>query len=108
MSRCSLAANLQPSNHVEEADAGRETRRRGTCGCKMKTNEEFAVDQSPIALGSSASHSPGTHKAQSSNLDLTGTRRPVARGMNETTASSSQVWHSDVNQNTSTEKLGHQ
>ena len=58
------------------------------------------VDRSPIALGSSASHSQGTLKAQSSNLDITNTVRPVARGLNANTASSSQVWYSDVNSNT--------
>ena len=73
---------------------------------KSKTNVCFfvskTVDQSPIALGSSASHSPGTLTAQSSNMKLTSSGRPVARGLNENTASSCQVWHSDVNPNTST------
>ena len=55
------------------------------------------VDRSPIALGSSASHSPGALKAQSLNLDLTSTGKPVTRGLNENTASSSQVRQSDVN-----------
>ena len=41
------------------------------------------VDRSPIALDPSASHSPGTLKAQSSNTVLTSTRKPVARGLNE-------------------------
>ena len=58
------------------------------------------VDRSPIAPGSSASHSPGTLKAKSSNLDLTSTGKLVARYLNENTASSSQVWHSDVNPDT--------
>ena len=58
--------------------------------------------QSPVALGSSASCSPWTLKAQISNPDLTGTGRPMARSLDENTASSSQVWHSDVNTNTST------
>ena len=62
------------------------------------------VDRSPLALGSSSSHSPGTLKAQSSNLNLTSTGRPVARGSNENTASSSLLWHSDVNPNTSTRR----
>ena len=62
------------------------------------------VDPSPIALGSSASYSPEMLKAQNSNSDLTGTGRPVARGANENAASSSQVWHSDVNTNTSTQR----
>ena len=60
------------------------------------------VDQSPIALVSSASNSPGTLKAHSSNSDFTCPERPVARGLIENTASGSDVWHSDVNQNTST------
>ena len=63
-----------------------------------------AADQSPIALGSSAPYSLGTLKAQSSNSNLAGTGRPVARGLNENTASSSQVWHSDVNPSSSAGK----
>ena len=70
-----------------------------------KTNDESSAEdcQSPIALGSNASHSTGTLKAHSSNSDRTGTGRPVARVLNENTASSPQVWHSDVNTNTFTE-----
>ena len=63
----------------------------------MRSLVSKTADRSPIALGSSASHRAGTLKAQSSNPDLTRTGRPVARGLNENTASSSQVWHSDVN-----------
>ena len=59
--------------------------------CVSKT-----VDRSPMALGSSASHSLGTHEAHSSKLDLTSAEKPVARGLSENTASSSQVWHSDA------------
>ena len=62
------------------------------------------VDRSPIALGSSASHSPETLKAHSSNSDRTGTERPVARGLNENPASSSQELHFDATTNTSTER----
>ena len=65
------------------------------------------VDQSPIVLGSSASHSPGTLNAQSSKSERTGTstERPVvARGVNENAASSSQEWHSNANTNTSTKR----
>ena len=62
------------------------------------------VDRSPLTLSSSASHSRGTLRAHSLNLDLTGTGKLAARGWNENTASSSQVWHSDVNPNTSTGK----
>ena len=40
------------------------------------------VDWSPTALGSSASHSLGTLKAKSSNLDLTSMGEPVARDLN--------------------------
>ena len=58
-------------------------------------------NHSSTALGSSASHSPGTLKAHSSNSDRTCTERPVARGLNENTASSSQVWHSDADTITS-------
>ena len=48
------------------------------------------VDRSPIALGSSASHSLET--------------LPVATGLNESTASSSQVGQSDAISSTSTER----
>ena len=60
------------------------------------------VGQSPIAMGSSASYSPGIRKAQSSNSDLTGTGKPVAKGLKENTASNSLLWHAYVNMNTST------
>ena len=62
------------------------------------------VDRSPIALGSSASHSPETLKAHSSNSDRTGTGRHVARGLKESPASSSQELHFDATTNTSTER----
>ena len=62
------------------------------------------VGQSPIALGSSASYSLETLKAQSSNSDLTSAVRPVVRGLNEHTASSSPGWHQDENTNTSWRK----
>ena len=39
------------------------------------------------------------------NVALTSTGRRVARGLTENTASCSQVWHSDVNPNTSTGRL---
>ena len=45
---------------------------------------------------------PGTLKAHSSNLDRTDTGKPVARGLNENTASSSQEWHTEANTTTST------
>ena len=64
------------------------------------------ANRSPTALGSSASNSPGTLAAQSSNLDLTSTRKPVARESNENTASSSQVRQSDVKPNSSAGKPG--
>ena len=67
---------------------------------KSKTNDEFGkktAHQSPIALSSSASHSLGTRKAHSSVSDRLVTGRPGARGLNENTASSSHVWHSDAN-----------
>ena len=57
------------------------------------------VSQSPIALGSSASNSPGAL-----NSDRTDMGKPVAKVSNENTASSSQVWHSDANTITSMEK----
>ena len=60
------------------------------------------IDRTPIAPGSNASHSPGIVKAQLSNLDFANTCRPVARRLNGNTASSSQVWHSDVNPTNST------
>ena len=63
------------------------------------------VDRSPIALGASSSHNPGTLKAQSSKMDLTSAGNPAARGVNENAASSSQAEHSDVNPNTSTGKF---
>ena len=62
-----------------------------------------SANQSPTALGSSASNSPGTLKAHSSNSDRICTEKPIAKGSNENTAWSSQVRHSDVaNTNTST------
>ena len=61
------------------------------------------VDRSPRAQGSSASHSLETHTAQSSNLN--GTMKPAARSLTENTGSSSPVWHSEVNPNTSSEKF---
>ena len=107
MFSCSL---FSPSNNPQTMSKRlmleEKTRRRRMCFCEIKTCEEFSVatvDSSPIALGSSASYSPETLKAQHSNSDLTGTGRPVARGSNENTASSSQVWHWDVNTNTNTE-----
>ena len=33
-----------PTIHVEEADAGRKTWRRGTCGGDIETNDEFSVE----------------------------------------------------------------
>ena len=62
------------------------------------------VDQSPTALGSSASNSPGKVKAHSSNSESAGTGRSVARGLNDNTASSSQMWHFDANTITNTRK----
>ena len=62
------------------------------------------ANQSPTALGASASDSPETLKAHSSNSDRTGTGRPVAKGLNKSTASSSQVCHSDANTITSAER----
>ena len=70
-------------------------------GKPMMTLVSKTAGQFPIALGSSASYSPETLKAQSSKFG----RRPVVRGMNENTASSSQVWDSDVNRKTSTGRL---
>ena len=56
------------------------------------------VDRSPTVLSSCASHShPGTLKAKSSNLDLTSTGKLAAKDWNKNTASSSQVWQSEVN-----------
>ena len=55
------------------------------------------ANRSPTALGSSASDSLGTLGAQSSSSDRTSMLKPVAEGLNENTASSSQVWHSDAN-----------
>ena len=98
-----------PSNHVEEADAGSKTLEKRNVWLRnlkpMMSLVSKAADQSPIALGSSAPYSPGTLKAQSSNSNLAGTGRPVARGLNENTASSSQVWYSDVNPSSSAGKL---
>ena len=51
-------------------------------------------------LGSDAS-GPGTLGIPSSSPDRTNMEKPVAKGLNENTASSSQVWHSDENTNTS-------
>ena len=61
-------------------------------------------NQSPTTVGSSVFNSLGTLKAHNSNSDRTGTVRPVAKGLNENTAPSSQVWHPDTNTNTSTER----
>ena len=66
------------------------------------------ANRSPTALSSSssASHSPGTLGTQSSSSQTaTGMEKPVAKGLNENTASSSQVWHSDENTNTSMVKI---
>ena len=63
----------------------------------MMSSVSKTANRSPTALGSSASDRTGTLGAHSSNSDRTGTWRAVARGVNETTASSSQVWHSDAN-----------
>ena len=62
---------------------------------KSKPTREFSFKdcRSPLALGSRASYSQGTLKAQSSNKDLTSTVEPAARDLIENTASSSQVWH---------------
>ena len=62
------------------------------------------VDGSPAALGSSAPRSLGALKAKSSNWDLTGTGKLVARDSNENTASSSQMRQSDVNSSSSAGK----
>ena len=71
-----------------------------SCNESMDSTDEFSLS-TPTALGSSASYSPGTFKAKGSNLDLTSTGKRAARGLNENTASSAQVWHSGVNTNTS-------
>ena len=62
----------------------------------------ISVQLTNLKLGSCATHSLVTLKVQSSNLDLTSTGRPVARGLNENTASSSEVWQTDVNPSTGT------
>ena len=59
---------------------------------------------SKTANRSSAS-SPGTLGAQSSLSDRTSIGKAVAEGLNENTASSSQVWRSGANTNTSMVKL---
>ena len=70
---------------------------------KPGEEERVVAKSKPMwSLVSSASHSPKTLKAQSSTLDLTSTGRPVARGLNENTATSSR--HSVVNPNTSTRR----
>ena len=63
------------------------------------------VNRSQIAPCTSASCSPRTPKAKSSNLDLTSTGKLVSRDSHENTASSSQVWQSDVHTTSRTEKL---
>ena len=61
------------------------------------------ADESRTALGSSASHDPGTLKAHSSNSDpVTGMGRPVARGLNENRVEFSCV---DANADTSSGRL---
>ena len=60
------------------------------------------ADQSPIALGSSASYSPVSLKAKVQIWISLVSGKPVSRGLIENTASSSQVWHSDANTITST------
>ena len=63
------------------------------------------VEKSPTVLGSSASSSPGTLKAQSRTFGLIASAgRPAARNSNEDAASSSEAWQSDVNPNSSTER----
>ena len=89
-----------PQTFVEEADTERKTTRRGACGCAVKTLWSLVsktVDRSPAALNSSASYSLVILEAKSSNLDLTRKAKPVPRDSNENTASSCQVWQSDVN-----------
>ena len=71
----------------------------------MRSSVSKIADQSPIALGSRASYSLVTLNAESSNWDLTGAGRPVARGLHENAASSLQVSHPDVKTNTSTVRL---
>ena len=62
------------------------------------------VDRSPIALGSSESRSLelSKHKVQIWTSPIRGDPQ---RGLNENTASSSKVWHSDVNPNNNTRRF---
>ena len=63
-------------------------------GCKIETNVESYVEDCqfvPTVLSPTTSQSLGVLTAKSSSLDLTGTEKPVARGLNENAASSSQV-----------------
>ena len=59
------------------------------------------VDRSPTALGLCACTSLEILGAQSSSSGRTGVEKPVAQGLNDNTASSSQVWHLDANTITS-------
>ena len=71
---------------------------------KSKPNEKFSAEDCRSVSNSTRFECVSqlvTLKAQSSKSDLTSTGRPVARGLNENTASSSQVWHSDANKITS-------
>ena len=68
---------------MQEGNPGEE--KRAVAKSKpMRSLVSKTVGQSPIALGSSVPYSPGTLKAQCSNP----VRGPVARGLNENTASS--------------------
>ena len=80
----------------------KKTWRRGTCDDKIETSDEFSVEGCQ-----SVSNNTGYECIQQwgnncsaefeFNSDRTGMEKPVAEGLNENTASSSQVWHSDVN-----------
>ena len=71
----------------------------------MRNLVSKTVDESPTTLCSSASHSWRRLVAKISNRDLSGLAKPVVRDSGENIASSSHVWQSSVNPNTSTGRL---
>ena len=76
-------------------------------GCEIETDVESGVEDCRSVSNSAECEcisQPGTLNAKSSNLDLTSTGKPAANDSSRNTASSSQVWQSDVNPNTSTGK----
>ena len=74
---------LQPSQSIDNPQtmSTRVIKRRGTCGCELKANEECSVEDCRSVsnpTGFECILRPRTLKAQSPNSDLTRAGRPVA------------------------------